>query len=451
MTALRAGAATHVGRVRAANQDAYLVGANVYAVADGMGGHAAGEVASAIAIQELGARVELSLDGVVRAVRYANRAVWARAEDDPALRGMGTTLCAIALVPADPSPAGPVGADADRDPDATGVLGGDRVVVANVGDSRVYLFHDGVLEQISEDHSLVGELVRDGRLSYLEARSHPQRNVLTRVLGHDTDVDVDAWEIVPYVGDRFLLCSDGLFNEVTDEGMVGVLRRLADPGEAAHELVRLANDGGGRDNISVVVVDVVDGDDGTAAALHAPGRPSPVVTPAPPPAPPAAPPAPAVRPDEAAPAPAPTRPAAPTRAPRTRALTWRVVLYVLLVLAVVAAGVAAVLWYARGTYFVGVDSGEVVVFQGRPEGVLWFEPTVEERTGIDADQLPSALQGDLADGKLEPSLAEARAYVDTLEERAADFGAPVQTTTTTSLGTSTTVGGAPGTDTTTAP
>jgi hypothetical protein len=156
-----------------------------------------------------------------------------------------------------------------------------------VGDSRVYLFAQGELEQMTDDHSLVAALVREGRITQEEAEEHPQRNILTRALGIDYMVSVDAWEVMPYVGDRWVLCSDGLFNEVSMDQMAAVLRRLEDPDEAARELVRLANEGGGRDNITVLIVDVVDeeghavispnGDGGAApAALAGAGLDAPV-------------------------------------------------------------------------------------------------------------------------------------------------------------------------------
>src|SRR5690606_37334757 len=167
----------------------------------------------------------------------ANVAILERALADPTLRGMGTTLCVLALVEAD---------------------GEERLAIANVGDSRIYVFANGELEQMTDDHSLVAALVREGRITEEEAEGHPQRNILTRALGMDSDVTVDAWEVVPLVGERWLLCSDGLFNEVSVDQMGAVLRRLADPQGAAAELVRLANDGGGRDNITVLVVDIVD-------------------------------------------------------------------------------------------------------------------------------------------------------------------------------------------------
>ena len=255
MTALRVGSASHTGMVRSVNQDACLVAEPLFAVADGMGGHAAGEVASEVAVEALRINAEASSEGLVRAVKVANRAVWEKGATDPSMRGMGTTMCAVALVPASDGTEG----------DGTE---GDALAVINVGDSRVYLFRDGELDQITEDHSLVEDLVREGRLSHEEAKFHPQRNVVTRVLGMDEDVEVDSWRITPFTGDRLLLCSDGLFNEVDDRSIAGVLRRLSDPNDAAAELVRLANEAGGRDNITVVLVDVVD-DGGRAEAASA--------------------------------------------------------------------------------------------------------------------------------------------------------------------------------------
>ena len=133
---------------------------------------------------------------------------------------------------------------------------------ANVGDSRVYLFRDGALTQLSEDHSLVQGLVRDGQLTKDAAAVHPQRHIVTRALGIDLDVEVDMDTVIPYRGDRYLLASDGLFDEIDENHIAGVLRRLADPTEASEELVRLANEHGGRDNTTVVVVEVTD-DGGT--------------------------------------------------------------------------------------------------------------------------------------------------------------------------------------------
>ena len=158
----------------------------------------------------------------------------------------------------------------EPDPDAPDVedTPPEHLVIANVGDSRAYLLRDGSLVQLTEDHSVVADLVRDGRITAEEAEVHPQRNIVTRVLGVYETIDVDLWPVDPVVGDRVLLCSDGLFNEVGTDQITSALRRLDDPSEAAAELVRLANEGGGRDNITVVLVDVVD-DGGVARSASA--------------------------------------------------------------------------------------------------------------------------------------------------------------------------------------
>ena len=434
MTALRHGSATHTGVVRTINQDANLVEEPLFAVADGMGGHAAGEVASQVAVDSLRLNAEPTAEGLVHAIRVANRAVWEKAATEPSMRGMGTTLCAIALVPAAP-----------------GAEDGDTVVVANVGDSRVYLFHDGELEQITDDHSLVEDLVREGRLSAEEAKSHPQRNVVTRVLGIEEDVEVDSWQIVPYTGDRFLLCSDGLFNEVDEATIGGVLRRTGDPGEAATELVRLANEGGGRDNTTVVIVDVVDDGGRAQAASEELGSRRSTLS-----STPLAPvPGDEVE-DRTASLPAATPggsagagladgpPPEPARARGRRRFTWRVAVFTLAVLAVLAAAVGATTWFARSTYFVGVDGDEVAIFRGRPGGLLWLQPTLAERTEVDVADVPPARRSDIEAGKQEASLADARAYVERLGTQPGAGVTTRSTTTTTAAPTTTTTIPAPG-------
>ena len=331
-------------------------------------------------------------------MKLANRAVWARADDEPGLRGMGTTMTALSLVPSE-----------DED-------GDDLLLVVNVGDSRTYLLRDGELTQVTEDHSLVEDLVREGRITEAEARIHPQRNILTRVLGNEPDVEVDEFPVIPVAGDRYLLCSDGLFNEVEDDRIAAVLRRIADPGEAARELVRLANEGGGRDNITVVVVDVVDDDDAGArasAVLAANGAPAlrhPPGT------------APAVEPDEQGPTarrPPPSRsrpPEATLRAPRR--LTWRSTLFVVAVLAVVGGAAGAVWWFSTSTYYVGVDGDRVAIFRGRPGGVLWIDPTLEVRTDLAVADVPPSRLDAVQAGQEEPSLEAAERYVANLEDEA---------------------------------
>jgi protein phosphatase len=443
VTALRWGLATDVGRVRTNNEDSYLVHEPLFAVADGMGGPAAGEVASEIAVSTLRAafQTDHSRDSLADAVRLANRAVFDRARDDPALRGMGTTLTAVALVEES---------------------GDDVLAVVNVGDSRAYRMRDGELEQLTEDHSLVEEMVRTGRLSADEATTHPQRHIITRALGIEPDVEVDCFAITPFAGDRYLLASDGLTNEMEDREIASVLRRTTDPQRAAEELVSHARQSGGRDNITVVVVDVVDDDDRAVKASEAvanlPKRaPAPPTQAAPAPAPTAAPPAPSPGP-AAAPAPVP----APRPAPQAKArrLTVRLVLFLLALVLVLAGAGAAIGVYARGSYYVGLSQDRLTIFQGRPGGLLWFKPTVRQRFDMTTAQVPQDRLADVRAGKAEPSLAAARRYVQNLQSEAqATSGSPATTTPTTPTATSPTAtpttgapGSPPGTPgTTTAP
>jgi protein phosphatase len=238
---VRAAARTHVGQLRKMNEDAYALTDRVFAVADGMGGHLAGEVASAMAIERLSALTagaDVSTDDVVHAVLGANFDILDMSERDSSRRGMGTTLTGVVLM----------GDGAHRE-----------FAVVNVGDSRTYRLRDGRLTQISVDHSYVHELVMLGHLTLDQARVHPQRNIVTRALGIEPGVGVDVWTQPLVRGDRYLMCSDGLVDEVTDSAIAGVLATVSEPGAAAQRLVDLANAAGGRDNITVVVVDVLDG------------------------------------------------------------------------------------------------------------------------------------------------------------------------------------------------
>lgn len=395
MTALRWGSATDVGRVRQNNEDNLVVASPLFAVADGMGGHAAGEVASQIAVNRLEAAFaeHATIDGLVDAVRAANRAVYDQGRDQPDHRGMGTTLTAAALVEVD---------------------GDEQLAVVNVGDSRGYLLRDGELSQITEDHSLVEEMVRSGQLSAEEAQVHPRRNVVTRVLGIEPDVDVDVFPVVPFRGDRILLASDGLFNEVTDAQIASTLRRLADADEAARELVKLARDHGGNDNITVIVIDVVDDDDRAIAASSAlAGEPRAARTTT-------------KRPllgqgdsatggATAAAEPTPSIAIGPTRS----RITGRAVLFTLAVVLVLAGAVVAIGVYARASYYVGPRGAVVAIYKGRPGGLLWFEPTLHERTSLPIADVPPVNRADVAAGKEEASLAAARTYVANLQSAAA--------------------------------
>jgi PPM family protein phosphatase len=231
---LRTAHLTHPGRKRRHNEDSYVHKPPLFAVADGMGGAKAGEVASGLAVEALQLRPDVSGDKeayVAELIQEANRRVYERATEDAAASGMGTTMT-VALVD-----------------DRTG-----RVTIGHVGDSRAYRIRGGELEQLTDDHSLVGELIRSGKLTPEEAVVHPQRSVITRALGTDPDVDVDTFVVDAQPGDLFLICSDGLTSMVSDEA---ILKLVNDhPGElqaTAKALVAAANRGGGDDNITVIV------------------------------------------------------------------------------------------------------------------------------------------------------------------------------------------------------
>jgi len=239
----RIGARTDPGQKRDINQDSYATAASVLVVADGMGGHRGGEVASTIAVQEVIQRFdEPSIDMLEGAVQAANTRIIDDAAFNPGLHGMGTTVVALAFVQLE-------------DGLALGAI--------NVGDSRMYRLTGGELQQLTEDHSLVEALVREGRITPEEAEVHPQRNIVTRALGVTDYLEVDTFNFIPKVGDRYVLCSDGLFNEVSAQDIASVLATEGDPQLAADQLVTAANDGGGRDNITVVIADVVTAENAT--------------------------------------------------------------------------------------------------------------------------------------------------------------------------------------------
>lgn len=326
MTTLRHAAVTDTGNVRPHNEDSYYCSGTIFAVADGMGGHSAGEVASAIAVRCIEEADTAPLPGaeaVAELVRTINAEIHDEANRDSTKRGMGTTL-ALAAVAAGDVPA---------------------FVVANVGDSRTYLLRNGSLRRISKDHSYVQELVDEGALTPGEARGHPLRNIVTRALGIDASVDVDTWTIPAVEGDRLMLCSDGLVDEVHDDDILDVLSTAATPDDAAARLVASAKLAGGKDNITVVVIDV-----GESSAPN-------------------------------------TVP--PAGASRRRGLT---LFSVFVGLAIVAAS-AWVLDGLRGYYvtFDGTDSGApLVVRSGQPGGWLWMQPrTVTVSDFHRGDALPA--------------------------------------------------------------
>jgi serine/threonine protein phosphatase PrpC len=232
------GHGTDTGKKRRRNEDEYVVAPPLFAIADGMGGAQAGELASSLAagaVRDDDVVGESGERRVVELIQEANRRVYERSSQDAAASGMGTTMT-VALVE-----------------DAA-------VVFGHVGDSRAYLIRNGRLEQLTEDHSLVAELVRSGKLSPEEAETHPQRSVITRALGTDPDVDVDTFSIPTQPDDLFMLCSDGLTSMVEDDVILRSVEKHRDDLQAAVKaLIRAANKGGGEDNITVVFFEIGDG------------------------------------------------------------------------------------------------------------------------------------------------------------------------------------------------
>ncbi len=237
-------AASDTGRKRRHNEDSYVIAPPLFAVADGMGGAQAGEIASklaAAALEDTDPGALSAPERVTSLIQEANRRVHERAVSDPATSGMGTTM-------------------------TVAIVEGTNVTFGHVGDSRAYRLRDGAIEQITEDHSLVNELLKSGKLSPEEAELHPQRSVITRAVGTDPDVDVDSFTIEAEIGDVFLLCSDGLTDMVRDDEIRDVLDRHHDDlDRATKSLVSAANRGGGEDNITVIAFAI--SADGETAAM----------------------------------------------------------------------------------------------------------------------------------------------------------------------------------------
>ena len=382
---------TDVGRQRSANEDSLVVDPPLFAVADGMGGAKAGEVASAVAVEavegatESGEPAEAQLANIVR---QANRRIYDLAVADESRRGMGTTL-------------------------TLAKVHGDEVSLAHVGDSRAYRLRDGQLEQLTRDHSLVAELERSGQITPEAAEHHPQRSIITRALGPEPDVEVDTYTLAGREGDVFLICSDGLTSMISDDEVGSILRSAGSLDGAADELVRAANQSGGKDNITVILFRLGEGE---AAEATAPARPAPAdedtiaggisaadvaaaapTEPAPPrheedepltvlgdaPADATVVRAPAARGTSPAPAP----PAPPRRRGGRRLVGATVALLL------VAAVTAGLYLLSRQVYFIGTnDAGLVTVYQGLPYelslGINLYEQ--EYASGMPARAIPAA-------------------------------------------------------------
>lgn len=227
------GSRTDVGYVRDHNEDSLIIIPPLFAVADGMGGHEAGEIASEITVSTLAelAPDHLDAEGLTAAVEAANYNVLKAPRQGIGRDGMGTTLTAA-------------------------MLEGERLLIAQVGDSRAYLLHNGRLQQITRDHSLMADLIEAGQITPEEARYHPNRSVITRAIGSDIHMRPDIYELNVAAGDRLLLCSDGLSTMVSDHAIEAIMRRQDNAQHCADELVEAALENGGVDNVTVIVVDI---------------------------------------------------------------------------------------------------------------------------------------------------------------------------------------------------
>ncbi len=404
MVRLIAHAVTDVGRVRDGNEDGYRIDerTGLVAVADGMGGHVGGEVASAIALEALVAAVANGRP-IREAIAEANEAVIEKADTDETLRGMGTTLTAATLA------------------------SGGTLLVGHVGDSRGYLVRDGQIRQITDDHSLVEEMVQRGQLTPEQAEVHPQRSIVTRAIGIDPDIEVDVYPIELHPGDRVLLCSDGLTDMVRAEAIGRILAREPDGQRAAELLIDAANAAGGNDNITALVIDAVE-DDGSS-------RTGSLV-------------APAMADDATVDGDGDTGlvdayagdryddgyddGSNERRERRGRRRGWtvlRVLAWTLPIVIVLGVAVGALAWYARSSYFVAVDQQRITIFKGVPGGILGWDPTIERRTQLTRDDLTNAQRSELEDEKKFSSLDDAERYVARLRASLDERTTPSTTTT----------------------
>ena len=340
------GSRTDIGSVREQNEDSLIVRSPLFVVADGMGGHAAGEVASEIAvrtIEEL-APDHADAEALGRAVEAANRDIINAALEGKGREGMGTTVTAA-------------------------ILEGNRLVIAQVGDSRAYLLHNGQLSQLTRDHSLMANMIEAGQITPEEARFHPSRSVITRALGNDPDTVPDLYEINVEEGDRLLLCSDGLYSMLEDDEIAAVMRRVPDPQRCATTLTNGAIAAGGFDNITVIIAD--------AEGL---GR---------------------------------------QKRRRVAVRTKITIAFVLLLLAGIIAGA---IWggstYLHNTaYLTTTDSGMVAVYRGVPGSVLGFSYSeLVEETDIPVSKLSPSAAARISENMRVNSVDEAKELVNSYRE-----------------------------------
>ena len=338
------GARSDVGLVRGHNEDSFLLRTPLFVVCDGMGGHAAGEVASSIAVETIGEKAPNTADDVQlgAAVEAANTAVIQGAAEGRGKPGMGCTASAV-------------------------IIEGSKMSVAHVGDSRVYLLHQGTLVRITHDHSFVEELVDAGEITADEARTHPSRSVITRALGSDPDMYADHFSLEVSTGDRIIVCSDGLSSMITDREIELVAVSSATPQAAADNLVSAALTAGGADNVTVVVIDVES--DGVADRVR-------------------------------------------------RDIVRKIALVTGILALIVAVVIGGMYAFIKSEWYVAANGDTLAIYQGVNGSFLGFELSeLVDTTSVQVKDLPQAVQTQVADGIQFASEAEARAAIEAYRDQ----------------------------------
>lgn len=349
------GSRTDIGYVRDHNEDSLIIIPPLFAVADGMGGHEAGEIASEITVNTLAelAPSHLDAEGLTAAVEAANYNVMKAPRQGIGRDGMGTTLTAA-------------------------MLEGERLLIAQVGDSRAYLLHKGHLQQITRDHSLMADLIVAGRITPEEARVHPNRSVITRAIGSDIHMRPDIYELNVDAGDRILLCSDGLSSMISNNAIESIMRRQSDAQHCADELVTAALENGGADNVTVVVADV-------------PGFSE-------------------VREKK--------------RAHKSR--VFYIGLAIALVAVIFAAGFGGYAFISNSAYLIE-ENGKVSVYRGTPDDFMGIKlSTLDHTTNVDVDKLQPGVANRIKEGMSVSSIDEANSLIAGYEEEIARGEAEAQ-------------------------
>jgi serine/threonine protein phosphatase PrpC len=386
LTHWRHAEATDTGLVRQSNQDAVYVDDSLAIVADGMGGHAAGEVASEMTIELLraGFAEDQTVEGLYNAINAANITVLNDARENPSHFGMGTTVIALGLT---------VDEEGVRSP-----------TLCHVGDSRAYQLRDGALRQLTDDHSVAEEWVRMGRLTPEEAAVHPRRHQLTRGVGVEESIAVDVMSLHALAGDRLLLCSDGLSNELDSDTLARLSSEPFSLEESVVQLVEAAKEAGGRDNITAVLLEFDEVSETSTPIQRTISSVTPPVA----------------------------RTTAPSRSKKRRRhrLSWRTPAALLLFAGVLVGAYFIVHWYAYSSYYLGNDGGYVAVYQGQPDGVLWLKPILVYDSHYKIGTLRATEQAQLTQTISEPTLSSARDYAAYLCTQTKQCSTPSTTTTT---------------------